>query len=849
MATFCRVGLVWIALAGSVGNAYADEPRAQFQLERGADPHAGLPFTLSIGVVGFDEAPAPVHPRLEIAGAKVTPAGAQPNVSRSIQIVNGRRTDSTQVTWTLHWRVEVAKEGRIHVPTTTVTQGAKKAIAQGADLEVDAVPVSDDMKLELQLPSRPVFVGETIEAHLVWMFRRQPENQTFDIPLAAMNEVTVSAPPITDKRRVIELQLGGKSLQLPYEVDNADSSGQKWARVTLKLFVAPRAAATIQVAPASVVAAFAVGRADFFGNVSTRLYRTSDTVHSLEVKPLPETDKPPSFTGAVGSQFSIAAATSRSVVQLGEPVELTISVKSDQRLDTLSLGKLDYEGGLPKDKFAVPSDPPTGELSEDAKTKIFKVTATVIAPTTEIPAIALAYFDPVKGRYQTVHSDPIALSVKGGGTVVGTSDVVGAQPKKPGSVRSPDDSAGSEIGLVGADLALSAISDATRRPLGGTVLWLLLGLCYAVPLCVLAVRSWLNRTRDLREEASEVRAARKNVERLLARSATEPARETAGALASAVRALARALDGDLAKLDGGGMLARLETESFAPAASSAPISAELRTNVAALIKQWEGQPRRSRSARSSATGLVLVALMGASRVEASTLETARRTYEQAMAVPQATARKSAFARAQAALGEVARTTPDRPELLADWGNAALGAGDLGTATLAYRRALALDSGNLRARRNLAWLRSRQPEVLRPNTGGAADALFFFNDWPRGTRLIAGAAAFAICVLLLVPWTPRRRRGLLVLALLPAAAWIALTASVLLEDPRSNDAVVMDPTTLRAADSPGAPAALAQPLVVGAEVTILEHRDTWTRVRIANGTAGWVPSGTVRRITI
>ncbi|MCI0698287.1 hypothetical protein L0337_40560, partial [candidate division KSB1 bacterium] len=58
-------------------------------------------------------------------------------------------------------------------------------------------------------------------------------------------------------------------------------------------------------------------------------------------------------------------------------------------------------------------------------------------------------------------------------------------------------------------------------------------------------------------------------------------------------------------------------------------------------------------------------------------------YEQAMTIKDATVRKAAFARAAAALADAARELPGRPELLADWGNAALGAGDVATATLAY----------------------------------------------------------------------------------------------------------------------------------------------------------------------
>src|SRR6185436_19035684 len=108
-------------------------------------------------------------------------------------------------------------------------------------------------------------------------------------------------------------------------------------------------------------------------------------------------------------------------------------------------------------------------------------------------------------------------------------------------------------------------------------------------------------------------------------------------------------------------------------------------------------------------------------------------------------RKAAFARAAKGFGEAVRAMPDRPELLTDWGNAALGAGDVATATLAYRRALVIDGGNRRARHNLAWLRSRQAEMFRPVAGGATDTLLFFHGWPRARKLLVGSAAFAIAI--------------------------------------------------------------------------------------------------------
>jgi tetratricopeptide (TPR) repeat protein len=841
----------WLAIALVVGwcsFARADgETEARWQLgsER---PHAGMPFTLILGVAGFDEAPAPALPKLELPGATVTPLGAKPQVQASQMTVNGRTQNYRQVTWFLSYRVVTPNAGTLRLPATTVIQGKKTATADAAEVPVDEVTTTDAMKLEMQLPTRAVFVGETVEANLIWSFRAKPRGQAFTLPIANLDQFTVSAPPATDKEQTVEIEVGAKTLAVPYDASAFDEAGQHWTRVTIHLFIAPRASGKVAIPPATVVAALPVGQADFFGRADTREFRASDTAKSLEVKPLPETDRPPSYTGAVGGQFSIKVETSRSVVQLGEPVDLNITVKSDQRLDTLSLGKLDGEGQLPKDKFTVPGDPPTGELSADGKTKTFKVTALVTGAATEIPAIAFAYFDPAKIQYQTIHSDPIALSVKGG-SVVGASDVVAIAPKtKAGAATDTD------LQLVVAELALSSPSDVSSKPLAGAMLIALLAFLYLGSLGVFAVLTWKNRTQEQREEATEIRAARKRVETELARADKDAARDTAGALASAFRAYARTAE---RPLDDDGLLARIETESFSPTAKDQPLADDLRQRARALLARWIKEARRTPAKGKTVAAVVVLLAVGlapatthadaALAPHADALATGRDAYQQALGVSDASARKAAFTRAAASLGEAAQVSPDEPELLADWGNAALGAGDVATATLAYRRALAIDPSNPRARKNLGWLRSRQGDNLRPSAGGAADTLFFFHDWPRGRQLLVGALAFALAMLLVVPWAGRRRRGLAMLAIIPAAVWLAMTVSVLFEDRHVNDAVVMDAVVLRAADSSGAPAALTQPLPRGTEVVITEKRDNWAKVRIAGGTVGWVPTGAVQRI--
>ena len=844
---FARVVVAALVLVGVTGTAFADDPVAEFRLGDRDTPHVGVPFFLDMVIEGFDEQPAPTPPKLEIANAQVTFVAIEPSVQRGIQIVNGRRTDFSKVTWVMRWSVEPHKEGRIRIPSVTATQGSKHATARAGEADVDTIPVTDAMKLSLALPERPIFVGETVPVTLTWLFKTQPQDDPkWAIPLMALDAFTVSGPPASTSRKQLTFHAGSKELQLPYDVDQVDHEGSKYHRLVATFFLAPKQPGKLDVPPSSVVAALQTGRADFFGNAPSRLYRAMDVARVLEVKPLPQTDKPNNFAGAVGEQFSIDVTASRSVVQLGEPVELAIRIKSNQRLDTLALGRLDGEGGLPKDKFVVPSEPATGELSDDGKTKTFKVTAQVTGPATAVPAIAFAYFDPAKSAYQTIHSEPIALSVAGG-SVVNASDVVAARPK-PGT-KAGSQAPEADASLVDAELALSSVGQEDERPISGAVLWLVVGLLYAVPLVLLAARRWQLRTQGQREEAAEVRAARKKVEALLDRSGTEPAREVAGPLAAALRELARMLG---RAVDDGGLIAKLETESFSQGAASVPLSTDLRSDAAGLLRRWTTEARRNRGTRASRAAVMLVVLFAGARADAAPSESAlgegRASYQEAMQLTgNATARKAAFARAARSFGEAVHAMPDRPELLTDWGNAALGAGDVATATLAYRRALAIDGGNLRARHNLAWLRSRQPETFRPSAASATDTLLFFHAWPLARKLLVGSAAFALAMLLLVPWSGRRRRGLGGLALLPLAVWIAMLASVVFEDRHPDDGIVMDDVVLRAADSAGAPAALTQALPRGIEVTVLERRDAWTKVRLAGGVAGWVPAGAVERI--
>ena len=589
---------------------------------------------------------------------------------------------------------------------------------------------------------------------------------------------------------------------------------------------------------------------DAFGFPAARydMFAAEGSPRSIDISPVPMANRPESFAGAVGDNFSIKVDASRTVVSVGEPIELSILLRSTSPLEGLALPNL-TSAGLPADKFSVPSELPTGEITDDGKGKLFKVAVRLTeANVRSIPALQFSYFDPTAGEYRTTHSEPIALSVHGS-SLVGANDVVGgATSNKQATV---DDVA---RGAVGAVLSLSHRDDTLNEApsLSRMIPWLV--ALYLAPLLLLGGVLWQRKTKERRGQSSVARRARKNVMVALEAARNRPAREAGPELVTALRNFARVTDG----IVNAELVARIETESFDPRSATEPLAEPTLKRVQEHLADGRQRSRKS----TAAAALCLLASLGAhgaARAEAapsssnteSLLASARKQYAEALTEKERERRLQQFARAEELLAGLVHSHPRRPELLTDWGNAALGAGNLGTAVLAYRRALALDPSLTRARRNLSWLREHRPDwVPSVRDDGAMSSVFFWQGrWTVARQHLVAAAAFALAVLLLIPWNIPQRRWLRAAAILPGLLCLAMWASILMQPNRRLDVVVVsDGELLRSADSVGAPPALARPLPGGVEATLAERRGTWTRIAFADGTDGWLPSTAVAMVT-
>ena len=225
-------------------------------------------------------------------------------------------------------------------------------------------------------------------------------------------------------------------------------------------------------------------------------------------------------------------------------------------------------------------------------------------------------------------------------------------------------------------------------------------------------------------------------------------------------------------------------------------------------------------------------------------------YATALAEPDRDARLAGFARAQRGFASLVEDGVETAPLYVDLGNAALQAQDRGTAVLAYHRALRLDPDDRTARQNLEYARGRLPSWV-PTPDGTEGFRGFFDDrlLPRSWRVRGAAIAFllaAIAVVLSVRERPGAWRGV---AISGFVVWGLLFGSTFLGGgtDRVLAVLVAAETEARSADSALAPKALPDPLPAGVEVDLLEEREGWARIRLANGRDVWVRRTNVARV--
>ncbi|HHD56781.1 MAG TPA: hypothetical protein ENK89_03775, partial [Desulfobulbaceae bacterium] len=148
---------------------------------------------------------------------------------------------------------------------------------------------------------------------------------------------------------------------------------------------------------------------NFFSGYTQKDITLISEKQTIRIKDLPKKGKPIEFTGAIGS-FSLAVKAQPTVVQAGDPITLKMIIQGSGNFGRVQAPVFTGNGNNWK---AYPPSAGNLEQTEKATKKEFEQAIIPTRPTIrQIPPVIFAYYDPDSEKYISLHSDPIALSMK-----------------------------------------------------------------------------------------------------------------------------------------------------------------------------------------------------------------------------------------------------------------------------------------------------------------------------------------------------------------------------------------------------------------------------------------------------
>jgi hypothetical protein len=410
----------------------------EVRVQVGRGPHyIGESIEVQVVASDFAEDPTPEIAGGDMAGGRLRYAGVSDSSSTSISIINGRMSRTKEVHFVFQFELIPSQAGRVRIPAFTVTQAdldggsqAKPAPTtrhtQPFDLEISGVPSTGLVSLLVNYPEGPIFVGQKVPVEVELRIDREAQRDLisyqasvplFDLPTVRfLDEVPVGA----DSQ--LELETAAGTLRLPATTLEERIGGRTTTVVRARRTMIAVSPEEIRAAaPRVVISRGTRYRRDLFNQrqatSSERLMSEGDPTR-IEVIEVPREGRPASFAGAVGKGFTLEVTADRSVVQLGEPIQLSFHLRGNGDLSSASLPPLGAEGLFDPEQFRLPEDPPAGLV--DADGKHFEASVRVLdAEAREVPAIAYSWFDADSRAFETTYSRPIALSV-------GAAEIIGA---------------------------------------------------------------------------------------------------------------------------------------------------------------------------------------------------------------------------------------------------------------------------------------------------------------------------------------------------------------------------------------------------------------------------------------
>lgn len=138
---------------------------------------------------------------------------------------------------------------------------------------------------------------------------------------------------------------------------------------------------------------------------------TSEPIE-LNVRPVPSEGKPPSFQGAVGTDFQLQASLPRTKIATGQASKLQITLSGDGHPDLMMEPSVPGWAGLRV--YAAETAAPVVLKDPFHSSKVLRYPLVAQkAGRYKLQPITFSFFDPRRGKYRTLNATPLELEVEG----------------------------------------------------------------------------------------------------------------------------------------------------------------------------------------------------------------------------------------------------------------------------------------------------------------------------------------------------------------------------------------------------------------------------------------------------
>lgn len=760
-----------------------------------------------------------------------------PAQSNEISILNGRQTIRTRFTWPLAASepgdfVIAAQAVQVDGQVTN-TNEVKIKIKEGAQPESNGM----DPLLQITVEKTDFYQSEVVPIKAQLYIHRSTNLRRLGLVEVAKSDFAIQRFP----------QQSEQSLEM--------IGGQPYYVLTFRSTLSALKAGKLEVGPASMEVLVDIQQ-QMNGNFppgffsmpgEPRKFTVRSQAVPVTVRPLPQENKPASFSGAVGD-FTLNASASPTSLAVGEPVTVELSVAGSGNFDALTAPALVDPAGwktYPVRRYNTAGQPDPAQPGFIERQTGF---TQVIVPEklmTAVPPFEMSFFSPTSGKYVTLRTQPIPIALKPGtATADGATGTIGAgASSEPGQTVRPPEADITDIleHLPSSPQWISAPSKPLHQQ---PAFW----IANAVPLAVFVALVLVSAYRRRQERQAN---SPENALRLLWQELNAPGLDEAAFYRRAahfIQASGYESGNDAVER----VLDRYQTLNFSGAAAipAASISKSERSEVLGAlapllqVKRTPAPAPRLQPATALLAGAFLMALPESDATAAAAPEERYREITAAL-------QKKDFNRAQAGAESLLGEGRLSPELFEIMGHTRYRQGDPGRAVLWYQRASLFTPRVPEIRQNLRHL-DEKVRFLR--FAGESPLQTFGLLLHRNTWLILAAAGGWLLLIgagIAIASRSAAVRGWCMAAVVLGCILLPLGAAGAVLRPKGEDRVkdlwiVTTPGT-KAYTAASSTAGTVIDLPPGSQIRLLEKRGAWNYVEIPNlpeNLRGWIEADTI-----